>query len=218
MTFCNSCGFDKGSGRYCPKCGSMSDQASTAVEANQNSGIAGGGPTPTSFPPGNSTSYATPFSNSVPSVQKNSGSTAFGICLLILGALGVLSTFIPWLSGNGESANGWNLQESLEELGLFAQGAVLLVVGSAGTLVMAILLLANKNKAMNRFGVGIGLLISGLICAVETGNTYNDLTEYFGDSVNDVLAAGLLLGSVIAVAGMISGILAMVIKPLTNSR
>jgi hypothetical protein len=196
----------------------MSDQAPTAVEANQNSGIAGGGPTPTSFPLGNSSSYATPFSNSVTSVQKNSGSTAFGICLLILGVLGVLSTFMPWLSGNAPTPNGWDLRELMEEVGLFAQGAVVLAVGSAGTLVVAILLLANKNKAMNRFGVGIGILISGLTCAVGTGNTYNDLNETLGDSVNEFLGAGLLLGSVVAVAGMIAGILAMVIKPLTNSR
>ena len=218
MTFCNSCGFDKGSGRYCPKCGSMSDQAATSVEANQNSGIAGGGPTPTGLYPGTATSYATPFASPVPSLQKNSGSTAFGVSLLALAAIGILSTFMPWLSGNGDSANGWDLRELMEELGLFAQGAVVLAVGSTGTLVMAILLLANKNKAMNRFGVGIGLLISGLTCAIGTGNTYNDLNEYLGDSVNEILGAGLLLGSVVAVAGMIVGILAMVIKPLTNSR
>ena len=213
MTFCNSCGFDKGSGRYCPKCGSMSDQSVASVETNPAPAMTSAAQSPT-MPQ----SVAPPFANPTFQGQQGSGSPAFGICMLILGALGVLSTFIPWLSGNGESANGWDLRESMVELGLFAQGAVLLAVGSAGTLVVAILLLANKNKAMNRFGVGIGLLISGLICAVGTGNTYNDLTEYFGDSVNDVLAAGLLLGSVVAVAGMIAGILAMALKPLTGSQ
>ena len=213
MTFCNSCGFDKGTGRYCPKCGSMSDHSVASVETNPAPAMTSVTQSPTMLQ-----SVAPPFANPTFQGQQGSGSPAFGICMLILGAIGVLSTFIPWLSGNGESASGWDLRESMEELGLFAQGAVLLAVGSAGTLVVAIILLANKNRAMNRFGVGIGLLISGLICAVGTGNTYDDLTEYFGDSVNDLLAAGLLFGSVVAVAGMIAGILAMILKPLTGSQ
>jgi hypothetical protein len=57
-----------------------------------------------------------------------------------------------------------------------------------------------------------------LISAVGTGNTFNDLNEYLGDSVNDILAEGLVLGSVVAVAGMISGVLAMALKSLTGSR
>lgn len=213
MTFCNSCGFDKGSGRYCPKCGSMSDQSAVSVETNPAPVLISAPQSPT-MPQ----SVSTPFANPAFQGQQGSGSPAFGVCLLILGTLGVLSTFIPWLSGNGDSASGWDLRELMEELGLFAEGAVLLAIGSVGTLIVALLLLANKNKAMNRFGVGIGLLTFGLISAVGTGNTFNDLNEYLGDSVNDILAEGLVLGSVVAVAGMISGVLAMALKSLTGSR
>jgi len=219
MTFCNSCGFDKGSGRYCPKCGSMSDQTSTAVEANQNSGIAGGGPTPTSFPPGNSTSYATPFSGPAPSLQKNSGSTAFGVSLLALGALGILSTFLPWLAGNGEAANGWKLRDWMVEAELFSAGAILVAVGSVATLIVALVLLASKSSSVNRFGLGIGLLAGGLISVGGAGGTYNELTKFFSeDSVNEILGAGWILGTLVGFAGIIAGVLAMVIKPLTNSR
>ena len=219
MTFCNSCGFDKGSGRYCPKCGSMSDQAPTGVEANQNSGITGGGPTPTSFQPGTSASYATPFASPALSGQKSSGSTAFGISLLALGAIGVLSTFLPWLAGNGEAANGWKLRDWMVEAELFSAGAILVAVGSAATLLVAIILLANKSNAVNRFGLGIGLLVAGFVSVGGAGGTYNELTKFFSeDSVNEILGAGWILGTLVGFAGIIAGVLAMAIKPLTGSK
>jgi hypothetical protein len=72
---------------------------------------------------------------------------------------------------------------------------------------------------VNRFGLGIGLLAGGLISVGGAGGTYNELTKFFSeDSVNEILGAGWILGTLVGFAGIIAGVLAMVIKPLTGSK
>lgn len=221
MSSCHSCGFEKGEGRYCPKCGAM-DGATRAPQSTATAptnSIPAGQPSPNfGYQPNNSFSPIPGTSN----IGTPSGSaTGFGVSLLIAGALGVLSTFLPWLSGNGESVNGWKLREVMVEAELFSAGATLVIIGSIATLIMASVLLAanNKGNAANRIGIGIGLLVVGLMMAGGVGATFNDLSEYFSeDAVSEILAAGWYLGAFIGFATAAAGIVAMLAKPLTNSK
>lgn len=221
MASCHTCGFEKGEGRYCPKCGAMDgamrSPESPAQVATYSTPM--GQPASTfGYQPNNAFSATTGTSHPGSS---SSGATAFGVSLLIASAVGIISTFLPWLSGNGDSANGWKVREAMVEAELFSAGAILVIMGSVATLIMASVLLSTNGKgnATNRIGLGIGLLISGLLMAGGVGATYNDLSDYFTqDAVSEILAAGWYLGALIGFATAAAGIVAMLAKPLTNSR
>lgn len=219
MASCHSCGFEKGEGRYCPKCGAMDGATRAPQSTTPANSIPAGQPSPNfGYQP---TSSFSPMPGTSNVGTPNGAATGFGVSLLIAGILGVLSTFLPWLSGNGESANGWDVREIMVEGELFSAGPILVIVGSIATLIMAGVLLSanNKGNAANRIGIGIGLLVAGLMTAGGVGATFNDLSEIFSqDAVSEILAAGWYLGAIIGFASAAAGIVAMIAKPLTNSR
>ena len=221
MASCHSCGFEKGEGRYCPKCGAMDGAAKTPQPMTTTS--------PNSIPSGQSqpnfdhqpSNAFSPILGTSDVVAPSSAATGFGVSLLVAGAVGVISTFLPWLSGNGESANGWKVREAMVESELFSAGAILIVLGSVATLIMASVILSSntKGKGANRVGLGIGLLVVGLMMAGGAGATYNDLSDYFSqEAVSEILAVGWYLGVLVGFGIAIAGIVAIVVKPLTNSR
>lgn len=210
MTTCISCGFEKGEGRYCPKCGSMQTSAATPPESQQV--------IPAQASTQNS-SYPPP-SNSI-TAGPSSVAKGFALFMISISVLAILSTFLPWLSGNGESANGWKIREALTDSGLYSAGSILVVVGAGVSLLVAIFLLsaASKNSAVNRVGLGLVFLIMGLMMAGGLGATYNDLSDYFGrDAVSEILAVGWYVGTLCGFGIALAGVLSFFIKPLSNSK
>ncbi len=212
MATCDSCGFEKGEGRYCPKCGAMAGVVSSGT-AQQTLGTQ---PMQSSQP---LHTYAP--SASQPMTGSSGVAKGFAIALMAMSVLAAISTFLPWLSGNGESANGWKMREALVDSDFFSAGPILVIVGSGVVLLVAIGLLsaASKDSSMNRVGLGLSLLIPGLMMAGGLGATYNDLSDYFGrDAISEILAIGWYVGALCGFGIALVGLLSFFIKPLSNSK
>ena len=122
MSFCGSCGTDVGQGRFCPSCGAPTASAPprpTAAEMNS-----GQQPLYQSTPQpayGSAPWQAPAQPNSAPT----SKSLGVAITLLVFAALGIIGTFLPFLTipYYEESLKGWDAPEILRDYGEFSAGA-----------------------------------------------------------------------------------------------
>ena len=224
MTFCRSCGFDKGEGRYCPQCGSMGGPSAGSTESTMTANSIPAAPNTPNY------GYQPNIAYSSTSGNRSGAATGFGISMMIAGALGIISTFLPWLSFPYEyifeytSLNAWDLRTLLMEDELFSAGPILVVVGSSAALVMAFAILSanNQGRSANPIGLGIGFILSGLLIAGGVGATYDAVDAVLGYDFpgwgSELLGAGFLIIAILSVAIIVAGILTLTIKSLTNSR
>jgi len=226
MTFCRSCGFDKGEGRYCPQCGSMGGPSTGSAESTMTANSIPAAPNTPNY------GYQPNIAYSSTSGNRSGAATGFGITMMIAGALGIISTFLPWLSipwqyffdYTSVNANAWDVRTWLTEKELFSAGPILVVVGSIAVLVMAFAILSanNQGRSANPIGLGVGFILSGLFIAGGVGATYDAVDAAIGYDFpswgSELLGAGFAISAILSVAVIVAGILTLTIKSLTNSR
>lgn len=224
MTFCRSCGFDKGEGRYCPQCGSMGGPSTGSTESTMTANSIPVAPNSPNY------GYQPNIAYSSTSGNRSGAATGFGITMMIAGALGIISTFLPWLATSDESyfdyesINAWGVRDGLMKEEQFSAGPILVVVGIIAVLVMAFAILSanNQGRSANPIGLGVGFILSGLFIAGGVGATYDAVDAAIGYDFpswgSELLGAGFAISAILSVAVIVAGILTLTIKSLTNSR
>lgn len=221
MSFCMSCGAEKGDGRFCPKCGTMesstpfaeapSPTPSQASAQGASQQVWGSSPTAS---PNNGFGAASSASRTKP--------TGGVITLAVFAALASISPWLAYLSADGESGNGWDVQDGLKEFEKFASGAIFILISGLVALGIAIALIARLKQGQtitdgSRKGLGTATLVAGIVMLLSGGATYNALDEVLqdaGETANQGI--GLWLGCAMGLAIAIMGIVILA-KPSTTA-
>ena len=218
MSFCGSCGTDVGQGQFCPSCGAPTASAPprpTAAEMNS-----GQQPLYQSTPQpayGSAPWQAPAQPNSAPT----SKSLGAAITLLVFAALGIIGTFLPFLTipYYEESLKGWDAPEILRDYGEFSAGPTWIVLGSIVAAICALVIIVNMNNGTNsnRVALGILSLIAGIAVLGAGGATYSALDNVliYEDEIGS-MGFGLWLGCLSGLAITILGILILALPKATQ--
>ena len=218
MSFCGSCGTDVGQGRFCPSCGAPTASAPprpTAAEMNS-----GQQPLYQSTPQpayGSAPWQAPAQPNSAPT----SKSLGVAITLLVFAALGIIGTFLPFLTipYYEESLKGWDAPEILRDYDEFSAGPTWIVLGSIVAAICALVIIVNMNNGTNsnRVALGILSLIAGIAVLGAGGATYSALDNIliYEDEIGS-MGIGLWLGCLSGLAITILGILILALPKATQ--
>lgn len=196
------CGVEKGEGRFCPSCGGTENPQAQNVAPPRAESWAAAGSTQSQTSP----NYGAMQSSSS-SVKPSLGGA---ITLLVLGVIGAISPFMPYVTGEGESASGWQSKDFLTEAEKFSAGPVIVLIGSIVAAIIAGVIISNQKngKATNKAGIGAACLVSGVATALAAGGTYNALDELFAEmEVTVSQGIGLSLSAICGIGIVIIGII-----------
>lgn len=141
------------------------------------------------------------------------------VTTLVFAAVGAITPFLPYISDDYNSINGWDSRKAFSDYGEFSASPLLVFVGALAALVLAIVIINNQNKSMptNKTGVGVGILISGIITVGSAGIAYSSWDSIL---VYEGLVAeqgvGLWLGAVCGLAVTILGIVTLAVPKVTQ--
>jgi hypothetical protein len=211
MSFCIFCGVEKGEGRFCPGCGGTENQKAPDVSVPQPGSWAVAG------------SAQSQTSSNHGGVQNNSSlvkpSLGGAITLLVVGLIGAISPFLPYITAGGESASGWQSKKFLTESGKFSAGPLIVLLSSIVAAVIAAVIMSNQKsgKATNKAGAGSACIVSGAAAALGAGGTYSALDQIFKDAGMTVSQGiGLGLGASCGIAIIIIGIVIFAKESVTQ--
>jgi len=223
MSFCMSCGAEKGDGRFCPKCGTM--EANTSYSESPSSMQA---PAPTQPSTqqawGSGASVSAPTGFNATGVSGATKPTGGVITLTVFAALACISPWLAYLSADGDSGNGWDVQDGLKDFDKFSSGAILILISGLVALGVATGLIMRLKQgqpisAGNRKGLGITTLVAGIVMLLSGGATYNALDEVLQEAGEYAdQGIGLWLGCVMGLAITIMGIVILSKPSVTAGR
>jgi putative copper export protein len=156
-----------------------------------------------------------------PNSAPTSKSLGVAITLLVFAALGIIGTFLPFLTipYYEESLKGWDAPEILRDYGEFSAGPTWIVLGSIVAAICALVIIVNMNNGTNsnRVALGILSLIAGIAVLGASGATYSALDNIliYEDEIGS-MGIGLWLGCLSGLAITILGILILALPKATQ--
>jgi hypothetical protein len=141
--------------------------------------------------------------------------------LAIGGALGAISTFLPFVKDEFDSLNGWKTQDALGELDKFAGGVTLWMIASIVAIILGVVVLANQNsgKASNRQMLGTIGIIGAIVMLMGLGSTYNSLDTALRESgIALEQGAGVGLGGLGGLLALIGAIMMLASPKYTQGK
>jgi len=130
-----------------------------------------------------------------------------------LGALGCVSTILPYVNDGVDSVNGWDSARMLGELGEFSMGTLLILLLSVSILVAGASHFSDLGKRQTPKSQGVGSIILGVVLFWNANQTYWAWDSVSKDGGFSAYAdIGLIIPHAISVALVIIGILCLSVR------
>jgi len=193
MALCSNCGREMGTGVYCGGCGqrtggTTSTPIASVVHNNQ--------------PPVGGSLRVSPGTSSAKM------SRGIGITLIVSGAVGAGSPFMPWAKGSDSSIDGWMLADVMSLVGKFSQGPLFTLLSGVCAVYIGFRVLngSGKNIGLNLRALGGVSSVAGSVMSLSAGAMYYGIVDIRRGRGYLALGNGLVLaavcGFVIALLGL----------------
>ena len=207
--YCEKCRTRIATGNRCTTCGHINPGGGASSEMPMAPPPQMPAPGQPVYSPGVVMQAAGPF-------QKSIGGA---VTLLVFSAIGVLSPFLPFVSDDFDSVNGWDSREIFDAYDEFSASPILILLGCLAALIFSIVIIANQNqgKPTNKSAAGVTVLIAGVVALGSGGMAYSSwdsILQYEGYVASQGI--GLWLSVVCGLAIMIMGIVALASPKFTQ--
>lgn len=185
---CSQCGtLSETEGAFCASCGaSFATQQATTT----------------------STASSTEFSAQI----KGNANPAYVWSCVALGAIGALSTFLPYMKDEFDSVSGWDSSSILSDYGQYSSGTIMILLFSAAVLIAGLMHFSGSGARQKAKSQGVSSIVVGFFCLGAAHATYLGWDAAAKEEgVYVEIGMGLYLGYLVGVGIMVIGILCLAV-------
>lgn len=187
--------------KQCSKCGTLSESAGAFCSS------CGASYTPQQVTT-TSASSSTDFSGQI----KGNANPAFVWSSVALGAIGVLSTFLPYMKDEFDSVSGWDSSGILSDYDQYSSGTIMIMLFSLAVLIAGLMHFSGSGARQKAKSQGVSSIVVGFFCLGAAHATYlgwDAAAKEEGVYVETGL--GLYLGYLVGLGIMVIGVLCLAV-------
>lgn len=143
---------------------------------------------------------------------KGNANPVFVWSSVAVGAIGAISTFLPYMTDDYDSVNGWDSASILSDYGQFSSGTIMILLFSVAILIAGLMHFSGSGSRQKAKTQGWSSIVVGVFCIGAAQATYSGWDAAAKEEGVYVQAGlGLYLGYLVGLAIIVIGILCLVV-------
>lgn len=185
--------------KQCSNCGTLSESAGAFCASCG-----------TSYSQQQVTTPQTSSGNAVSAQIKGNANPVFVWSSVALGAIGALSTFLPYMKDEFDSVNGWDSSSVLSDYDQYSSGTLLILLFSLAVLIAGLMHFSGSGSRQKAKSQGWSSIVVGVFCFGAAHATYLGWDAAAKEEgVYVEIGMGLYLGYLVGIGILVIGILCL---------
>jgi len=187
--------------KLCNKCGTLAETDGSFCATCGNSYATSTSTTSTTIPTGD-------FSGQI----KGNANPTFVWSSIGIGAVGLISTFLPYAKDDYDSINGWDSADVLSSYDQYSSGTIMILLFSIVNLIVGLMHFSSAGQRQNAKSQGISTIVVGVIALGVAHATYMGWdAAAIEEGVFVEIGIGLYLAYLLGLAMIVVGILCLTV-------